>query len=109
MLTLMGREKLVRADELSLLRVGIIARHGSLRSVLTLLGVGIVLKRFARAGKLSRFMYGLYCSVAPADGCTDYIAAAAAPPLNSGGIEKVQTRTRAWHASPVRTALTLVT
>ena len=52
MLTLIVHGQLVRADKLSLLRVGIVARHGSLRSILTFLGVGIVLKRFARADKL---------------------------------------------------------
>ena len=46
------RRQLVRADKLSLLRVWIVARHGSLRSILTFLGVGIVLKRFAGADKL---------------------------------------------------------
>lgn len=45
----MGHGQLVRTDKLSLLRVGIVARHGSLRSILAFLGVGIVLKRFARA------------------------------------------------------------
>ena len=54
MLTLIVHGQLVRADKLSLLRVGIVARHGSLRSILTFLGVGIVLKRFARADKLPR-------------------------------------------------------
>ena len=51
-LTLIGHGQLVGADKLSLLRVWIVARHGSLRSILTFLGVGIVLKRFARADKL---------------------------------------------------------
>ena len=55
MLALMSHGQLVRADKLSLLRVGIVARHGSLRSILTFLGVGIVLKRFARADKLPLF------------------------------------------------------
>ena len=54
MLALMSHGQLVRVDKLSLLRVGIVARHGSLRSILTFLGVGIVLKRFARADKLPR-------------------------------------------------------
>ena len=51
-MTLIGHGQLVGADKLSLLRVWIVARHGSLRSILTFLGVGIVLKRFARADKL---------------------------------------------------------
>src|SRR6266404_1401925 len=55
MLALMSHGQLVRADKLSLLRVGIVARHGSLRSILTFLGVGIVLKGFARADKLPLF------------------------------------------------------
>jgi hypothetical protein len=55
MLTLMCHGQLVRADKLSLLRVGIVARHGSLRSILTFPGVRIVLKRFARADKLPLF------------------------------------------------------
>ena len=49
----MGR--LVRTNKLSLLRVGIVARHGSLRSKLAFFGVGIVLKRFARTDKLPLF------------------------------------------------------
>ena len=43
--------RLVRTDKLSPLRVGIVARHGSLGSILLLPGVGIVLKRFAGADK----------------------------------------------------------
>ena len=46
-MTLMGHGQLVRADKLSPLRVGIVARHGSFRSILPFLGVRIVLKRFA--------------------------------------------------------------
>ena len=46
MLALMSHGQLVRADKLSLLRVGIVARHGSLRSILTFL---------ARADKLPLF------------------------------------------------------
>ena len=48
MLTLMGREKLVRADELSLFRVGIILQRGSFRSVFVSFGVGIVLRLLCR-------------------------------------------------------------
>src|SRR4051794_9406384 len=47
--------RLVRTDKLSPLRVGIVARHGSLRSIFTFSGVGIVLKRFAGADKLPLF------------------------------------------------------
>ena len=49
----MGR--LVRTNKLSPFRVGIVARHGSLRSKLAFFGVGIVLKRFARTDKLPLF------------------------------------------------------
>ena len=45
----LGDGQLVRTDELPLLGVGIIARHGSLGSILPLFGIRIVLKRFARA------------------------------------------------------------
>jgi hypothetical protein len=41
-----------RANQLPLFRAGIVARHGTRRSILTLLGIGIVLERFARADKL---------------------------------------------------------
>jgi hypothetical protein len=51
----MGHGQLVRTDKLSLLRVGIVERHGSLRSILTFPGVRIVLKRFARADELPLF------------------------------------------------------
>jgi hypothetical protein len=46
---------LVRTDELSLLRVGVVARHSSFRGIFALLGVGIVLERFARADELPLF------------------------------------------------------
>ena len=49
----MGR--LVRTNKLSPLRVGIVARHGTLRGILAFLGVRIVLKRFARTDKLPLF------------------------------------------------------
>jgi len=58
-LTLMGHGQLVRADKLSPLRVGIVARHGSFRSILPFLGVRIVLKRFVRADKLSPLRVGI--------------------------------------------------
>ena len=48
-----------RADELPLLCVRIVSRHGSLGSVLTPLGVGIVLESFARADKFPLIRVGI--------------------------------------------------
>ena len=100
-----GSWQLVGTNKLSPLCVGIVARHGSFRSVLTFFGVGIVLKRFARTDKLPPFpvwivlQYGSSWERIRIVWCTDYIAAAPPPPPNLEGIQKAQMRTLAWHGT----------
>jgi hypothetical protein len=47
---LIARKQLVGANKLTLLCVGIVARHSSRRRILTLLCVRVVLERFAGTG-----------------------------------------------------------